>query len=276
MTLIQKRVVNIMVDDTRVLHLNRGMTTTSAPAGWLEDYFSKGNEHADIGIIFVHGFTGSPASMRPWAAYFEERGYTVSVVRLPGHATKWQDLNEVKWQEWPARVQSEVDKFKQICKKVFVFGLSMGGGTTLNIAEKNDLAGICLVNPMIHIPGFLIKIAPLVAVVQPGRSSVGDDIKKPDVTEWGYDVLPTKGVVQLNKMLKETRANLSLVKCPTLLFHSVDDHVLPISNSNIIMSDIESISGQRIELTNSFHVANLDYDAPLIFANSLAHVEQWS
>ncbi len=252
------------------------MATTSAPAGWLEDYFSQGSDHKDVGIVFVHGFTGSPASMRPWAAYFEERGYTVSVPRLPGHATQWQDLNKVVWQEWPARVQVEVDKLKQSCRKVFVFGLSMGGGTTLNIAENNELAGICLVNPMIHIAGNLIKLAPLLALIQPGRASVGDDIKKPGVTEWGYDVLPTKGVVQLNKMLKVTRANLGKVKCPTLLFHSVDDHVLPISNSNIIMSEIDSVSGQRIELTNSFHVATMDFDAPLIFANSLAHVEQWS
>ena len=252
------------------------MATTNAPEGWLTDYFSEGTTHKEIGIVFVHGFTGAPASMRPWAAYFEERGYTVSVPRLPGHATQWQDLNKVKWQEWPARVQVEIDRLKKICTKVFVFGLSMGGGTTLNVAEHNDLAGIVLVNPMIHIPGNLIKIAPLLALIQPGRSSVGDDIKKPGVTEWGYDVLPTKGVVQLNKLLKNTRANLSKVKCPTLLFHSVDDHVLPISNSNIIMSEIDSIAGQRIELTNSYHVATLDYDAPLIFANSLAHVEAWS
>ena len=252
------------------------MATTNAPEGWQSDYFAEGTTHKEIGIVFVHGFTGAPASMRPWAEYFEERGYTVSVPRLPGHATQWQDLNKVKWQEWPARVQVEIDRLKKICTKVFVFGLSMGGGTTLNVAEHNDLAGIVLVNPMIHIPGNLIKIAPLLALIQPGRSSVGDDIKKPGVTEWGYDVLPTKGVVQLNKLLKNTRANLSKVKCPTLLFHSVDDHVLPISNSNIIMSEIDSIAGQRIELTNSYHVATLDYDAPLIFANSLAHVEAWS
>jgi len=264
------------VDDTRELGLDMSMATTGAPAGWLDDYHADGGEHGDVGIIFVHGFTGSPASMRPWAHYFQERGYTVSVPRLPGHATEWQDLNKVQWQEWPARVQREIDFMKGKCRKVFVFGLSMGGGTTLNVAENNDLAGICLVNPMIHIPGNLIKIAPLLALFQKGRSSVGDDIKKPDITEWGYDVLPTRGVVQLQKLLLNTRANLNKVKCPTLLFHSVDDHVLPISNSNIIMSEIDSISGQRIELTNSYHVATLDDDAPIIFANSLAHVQQWS
>src|ERR1035437_4131024 len=142
------------------------MATTSAPQGWLEDYFASGTENKDVCIIFVHGFTGSPASMRPWAKYFEERGYTISVPRLPGHATRWQDANVVTWQEWPARVQVEVDKLKKICTKVFVFGLSMGGCTTLNIAENNELAGICLVNPMIHIPGYLIKIAPLMSLIQ--------------------------------------------------------------------------------------------------------------
>jgi len=252
------------------------MATTNAPAGWLLDYFAVGSTNKSVGVIFVHGFTGSPASMRPWADYFQERGYTVSVPRLPGHATQWQDLNRVKWQEWPARVQVDLDRMRKICEKIFVFGLSMGGGTTLNIAENNILDGICLVNPMIHIPGALIKIAPLVALIQPGRASVGDDIKKPNITEWGYDVLPTKGVFQLDKMLKETRRNLGKVTCPTLLFHSVDDHVLPVSNTEIIMAGIESDAKQRIELTNSYHVATLDNEAPLVFANSLAHVQQYS
>jgi carboxylesterase len=252
------------------------MATTNAPAGWLLDYFAVGSTNKSVGVIFVHGFTGSPASMRPWADYFQERGYTVSVPRLPGHATQWQDLNRVKWQEWPARVQVDLDRMRKICEKIFVFGLSMGGGTTLNIAENNILDGICLVNPMIHIPGALIKIAPLVALIQPGRASVGDDIKKPNITEWGYDVLPTKGVIQLDKMLKETRRNLGKVTCPTLLFHSVDDHVLPVSNTEIIMAEIESDAKQRIELTNSYHVATLDNEAPLVFANSLAHVQQYS
>lgn len=252
------------------------MATTTAPAGWLEDYFVEGGVNKDVGIIFVHGFTGSPASMRPWAHFFQERGYTVSVPRLPGHGRKWQDLNEVKWQEWPERVLKEVSKLKASCRKVFIFGLSGGGATTLNVAERIDVDGLVLVNPMAHIPGIQIKFAPIIALFRKGMPSVGDDIKAPGVTEWGYDVLPTRGVIELNKMLLATRADLEKVAAPTLLFHSVSDHILPISNSNIILSEISSISSQRIELTNSYHVATLDYDAPIIFANSLAHVEYWS
>lgn len=252
------------------------MATGTAPQGWLDDFAADGSSHSEIGIILVHGFTGSPASMRPWAHFLNEHGYTVRVPRLPGHGREWQDLNKVSWREWPAKVESELAILKKSCKKVFIFGLSMGGGTTLHVAEKHSIDGIVLVNPMIHIPGILIKFAPIIAALQPGRASVGDDIKKPEVTEWGYDVLPTKGVIQLNKMLRATRAALKSAQAPLLLFHSQDDHVLPVSNTEIIMNEIGSREKERVELFNSFHVANLDYDAEVIFEKSLEFLQKHS
>jgi carboxylesterase len=59
-----------------------------------------------------------------------------------------------------------------------------------------------------------------------------------------------------------------------LLFHSVDDHVLPVSNTEIIMKELGSADKRRIELTNSYHVATLDYDADLIFENSRLFIEE--
>ena len=53
-----------------------------------------------LGVLLSHGFTGSPASMKPWGQYLADRGYTVRVPRLPGHGTRWQDLNAVGWVPW--------------------------------------------------------------------------------------------------------------------------------------------------------------------------------
>jgi carboxylesterase len=105
---------------------------------------------------------------------------------------------------------------------------------------------------------------------------VGDDIKKPGVTEWGYDALPLKGVAQLYKYLKLALKGLSSIKTPTLLFHSTDDHILPVSNTEIIMSELASSQKRRIELANSYHVATLDYDAETIFENSRLFIEELS
>ncbi len=250
-----------------------------APEGWLEDYRAVGRgPNSRTGVLLVHGFTGTPASMRPWAKHLNDLGYRVSVPLMPGHGTKWQDLNQTSWPEWPAKLQSELDHLFASCDKVFICALSMGGANTLFVAAENQkrLSGLILVNPMIHIPGLRIKFAPLISLVQKSRASVGDDIKKPGVTEWGYDALPIRGVAQLYKFLKLARKKLSRINLPILVFHSVEDHVLPVSNTEIILNEISSQDKQRIELVNSYHVATLDYDAEIIFENTRLFIEERS
>lgn len=252
------------------------MGVEGAPAGLLQDWYSPGKgENKKVGILLVHGFTGSPASMRPWAEYLNQRGYTVSVPLLPGHGTKPADLNLVKWQEWPAKVESDLNTLLQECEKVFICGLSMGGGTTLNVATRysQQLAGIILVNPMIHVRFVPHQLAWVISRFQKMRDSVGDDIKRPGITEYGYDSLPAVGVYQLLKMLSYTRKRLHDVTTPLQLFHSVEDHTLPVSNTEIIMAGVNSREKQRIELINSYHVATLDYDQELIFENSRVFIE---
>ena len=252
------------------------MSINGAPAGLLEDFHALGDKkNGHIGIVLVHGFTGSPAAMRPWAEYLNARGYSVRVPRLPGHGTKPADLNNVQWQEWPAKVAAEILELQKNCSKIFVAGLSMGGGTTLNIAASHGekLSGIILVNPMMHVRGASPQLAFLISRVIKFGKSVGNDIKRKGVTEYSYDKLPYRGIYQLLTMLKLTRAALPSITVPMQLFHSVDDHTLPVSNTEIVMKEIGSANKSRIELLNSYHVATLDFDADLIFANSLTFIE---
>jgi len=252
------------------------MAITGAPAGWLQDWAASGSgKNAHIGVLLVHGFTGSPASMRPWGEFLHSKGYTVRVPLLPGHGTVPEDLNKVKWQEWPTKVEYELNQLRKSCDVIFLIGLSMGGGTILKIAASHNdsITGLVLVNPMIHLKGVPVELAFFLSRFQKMRSSVGDDIKRPGITEWGYDALPTRGIHQLLKMLRVTRRNLKNVTVPVQLFHSVEDHTLPVTNTEIILSQIGSSNKTRIELVNSYHVATMDYDQELIFQNSLTFIE---
>lgn len=255
------------------------MSVDGAPAGLLNDWHAEGKgANKSTGILLVHGFTGSPASMRPWAEYLNQHGYTVTVPLLPGHGTRPEDLNMVKWQEWPAKVENDLNVLLQSCEKVFICGLSMGGGTVLNVATRysKQLAGIILVNPMIHVKLVPHQLAWVISRFQKMRDSVGDDIKRPGITEWGYDSLPAVGVHQLLKMLSYTRKRLHDVTAPLQLFHSVDDHTLPVSNTEIILAGVGSREKNRIELVNSYHVATLDYDQEIIFENSRIFIQSHS
>ena len=252
------------------------MSVNRAPAGLLQDFHALGDKkNGHIGVVLVHGFTGSPAAMRPWAEFLNARGYSVRVPLLPGHGTKPSDLNEVQWPEWPAKVKAEIAELQKHCSQVFVAGLSMGGGTTLHVAAElgDELSGIILVNPMIHVRGISPTLAFAISRVVKFGKSVGNDIKRKGVTEYSYDKMPYRGIHQLLTMLQLTRAALPSVKVPMQLFHSVDDHTLPVSNTEIIMREVGSTNKSRIELLNSFHVATLDHDSELIFANSLTFIE---
>ena len=255
------------------------MSIDRAPAGLLKDFSAEGfGKNTKVGVLLLHGYTGSPASMRPWAEYLNGLGYTVRLPRLPGHATQAADLNKVKWQQWVERAEEDLDALFASCDKVFITGLSMGGGLTTHLATKysDRLSGIVLVNPMIHVPGINSTIAAVISLVMKFKKSVGDDIKRPNTVEHGYDQLPIVGLKEVLKMHEATRREIGKVSCPVLLFHSKDDHVLPVSNTEIIWNGISSGNKQRIELINSYHVATLDFDQDLIHENSRVFIESLS
>ena len=88
-----------------------------------------------VGALVVHGFTGSPVSMRPWAQALADAGLTVRLPRLPGHGSTWQDMALTTWEDWYAAVDTAFGELTERCADVFVCGLSMGGSLALRLAE---------------------------------------------------------------------------------------------------------------------------------------------
>ena len=48
--------------------------------------------------------------MRPWGEFLATKGYAVEVPLLPGHGTRWQDLNETTWRDWYAAAEDALDR----------------------------------------------------------------------------------------------------------------------------------------------------------------------
>ena len=89
------------------------------------------------GVLLVHGFTGTPQSMRPWAEHLEAAGFAVSLPRLPGHGTHWKELNQTAWTDWYAHADAAFAALRARCDRVFLAGLSMGGALSLRLAEQH-------------------------------------------------------------------------------------------------------------------------------------------
>jgi carboxylesterase len=87
-----------------------------------------------LGALVVHGFTGTPHSMRGLAEAFAAAGYTVELPRLPGHGTDVQDMLTTSWEDWSAAVAAAYRDLASRCEAVVVAGLSMGGTLSVWLA----------------------------------------------------------------------------------------------------------------------------------------------
>lgn len=235
-------------------------------------------EYGRVGVLLLHGFTGSPKSMKPWGQYLADAGYTVRVPRLPGHGTRWQEMNITTWQDWYAEADRSLRELNTLCDTVFVMGLSMGGSLTLRLAEAkgDEIAGIVLVNAAVHSQRPDRFILPLVKHLVSAFPGISNDIKKPDQDEGAYDKIPLKAAHSLTKLWKAVKEDIASVRQPLLLFRSAVDHVVEASNSRFIRDHVSSTDVTEVVLPESYHVATLDNDAETIVAGSIDFVRRLS
>ena len=225
-----------------------------------------------VGVLFVHGFTGNPHSLRHWAETTAGAGYRVSLPLLPGHATSWQDLATTRWEDWFAEAERAFLQLDAVCDKTFVAGLSMGGALSLLLAERypDKVSGLIQVNPALHAADRRAGLAGVARRFVTTTPGVASDIADPTKTEeGGYDLVPIAAVDELNQLFKTTRAGLARVVCPALYFRSVTDHVVPPASMRLILDKTSSVERTEVLLQRSFHVATLDYDAPRIESRTL-------
>jgi esterase/lipase len=225
------------------------------------------------GVLLVHGFTGTPSSMRPWGEHLAAEGFAVRCPLLPGHGTRWQDCNEVDEDQWVAAAQQALDELASECDSVFVAGLSMGGTVAIRLAElRPDVDGLVVVNPSLLTRRLDARLLPVLARVTGSWAPIGSDIKKSGTVEQAYDRMPLRGMMALRRLWRTTRADLHRVTAPVLAFTSVDDHVVEPESTDVLLAGVSSEDVTQVRLEDSYHVATLDNDAPLIFDRTVEWV----
>ncbi len=229
-----------------------------------------------VGVLLSHGFTGSPASMKPWGQHLADRGFAVRVPRLPGHGTHWRDLNRVGWDDWYAEVDAALSELRATCDHVAVCGLSMGGALALRLGElrPNDVDALVLVNPAIGMRSWQLRLVPALKHLIPSMPGIGNDIKKPGIDEVGYGRTPLRAFHTLVRAWPTIEADLDKITAPLLMFRSMDDHVVDDTSLALIQQGVSSPVAEYISLTDSYHVATLDFDAQLIFDRSADFLTQ--
>lgn len=234
------------------------------------------HDGGDVGVLLCHGLTGTPQSLLPWARRLAGEGLSVRLPLLPGHGTRWQDLNMTGWDDWYAAAQRSFDELRNRCAAVVVGGLSMGGALAARLAADRgrDVVALVLVNPAFVLDDLRLRALPVVKHLVPSLAGVAGDIMKSGSIELAYDRTPLKALHSLVNAWTATVRDLPEVTQPLLLMRSRVDHVVPARSSALLLSRVSSKDITEVVLENSFHVATLDNDADLIEKTSIEFIHR--
>lgn len=249
------------------------MSVTEVMPG-AEPFYYEGN---DVGCLVCHGFTGSPDSVRIWGeSLARESGVTVLGPRLAGHGTRPADMALYTAEDWIRDVEHGLQTLRQRCRHVFCMGLSMGGTLSLYAAAMHPewLSGIVTVNAALFLDN--PDMAALAFAENPpaGYGSGAPDFKKAGVVEVCYPSVPAPAIRHLYALEAVTRDLVPRVACPTLVLQSREDFAVPPTNGAFILEHISAADKQLVWLENSYHVATLDNDQPLIVERTLQFIQE--
>ena len=232
-----------------------------------EPFSAEGGPH---GVLVLHGFTGNCNSVKGVARAFAEAGWAVECPLLPGHGTAMEDMLDTTWADWSDAAEAAYQRLAGRVERVVVAGLSMGGTLTVWLATRHpELAGLVCVNPAIEPPGPMRELVnAALAGGDEVMAGIGSDIADPDSTESAYPGTPLRPLVSLMDAIDALQPRLGDIACPVLILTSIEDHVVPPSNSDHLAA---SVAGpvERVTLARSYHVATLDYDREVIIERAL-------
>lgn len=218
-------------------------------------------EGGPVGLLTIHGFTGSPPEMRLVGNYAHQRGYTVLAPCLPGHGTTIEDANKHRWQDWVEHVDRALADLEERCEHVFAAGLSLGSLLTLYLAAHHpELAGaiayspaVMVTDPRTHIVAVLkywmrqVPKAEMYAVDPEAESRL-----------WSYDAWPAAATHELTKFIRQVKRVLPQVRCPTLILYSTADPDLHPDAAQFTYDHIGAEDKELITLHNCGHVITVD------------------
>lgn len=227
-----------------------------------------------VGVLLIHGFTGTPKSLEPWAYELNSAGFTTHVPRLAGHGSDWREMRRFDWGDWLDSVDEALKNLAAEVDEIFIAGFSMGGALALRLAEiyPELISGLMLLNPTIYDNHIRMTFAKYLAPFIPSIKSEGTDVAKPDAPITSQQRLSIHAANSLHKFRQIVRKDLNLIKTPMKIFLSKQDHVVPPSNGLLIANSVQS---ERVEITyfeKSYHVVTLDYDAEQLFSESIEFI----
>lgn len=223
------------------------------------------------GVLLIHGLSDSPYFMRHLAEFFQQNGFRVMAILLPGHGTQPGDLLDTEWPEWVNAVAYGTDRLAEDADEVYLAGYSAGGALSVfqGLSDRR-VRGLFLFSPA-------FRVSPRAAYANLHRlyswlipSGKWVDIK-PDRDIYKYESFPKNAAAQMHALDRELDARLRAHRIGIPVFAAASEDDVTVSSSATVefiararnpssqlvlyttdpAKRLPGIAAERIEMVNS-------------------------
>jgi esterase/lipase len=224
------------------------------------------------GILLTHGLSDSPYFMRYVASSFQEAGFRVLAVLLPGHGSCPGDLLDVTWQEWVKTVAYGVDQLSSEVDEIYLGGYSAGGALSIyhSLRDKR-VRGLFLFAPALEITrrAAYAGLHKWVSWLLPRQKWV---YIKEDKDIYKYESFAKNTAVQMYRLTQALSEALQQhqLTIPIFAVASVDDKTVHTSATIAFMAQQSNSVNQLIlYTTDRSRITQANSDKKIIWVNSV-------
>ncbi len=239
----------------------------------------------DLGVLLLHGLTGTSAEMAPVAAALGGR-FPLYLARIAGHETTVADLARSSFGDWYGSAVAGADALLRVTPRIVVVGLSMGAMLSVRLAveRREQVAGVALLSPAIELGREWIRrlrvpfrwLSSFDArsagaqrwLARLAMTKGGSDIADLAVrsTHPGYRQVPLRALLNLMQLQRLAWEAAPAVTQPALVMHATNDHTCPLAGARRLFDRLGSHDKRMVVLERSFHVMTVDCERDLVIA----------
>lgn len=236
---------------------------------------------APLGVLVLHGFTSSLATVDGLLPHLERAGYPHAMPTLRGHGTRPEDLRGVTWHRWYEDAERALDGLLDRCARVVVVGLSMGGLVALHVGAQRPewLAGIVTVAAALRLDLPTAFLLPLVGrsgrlAAVDARNAYADAALA--VNSTNYPAAPISAVYSLVQFGRRIERELPQVRVPLLVLYTPHDRVVRPESARIIYERVGTPPAEKAlrAFERSGHEMLLDTQRDEAFAAIMAFIAE--
>jgi carboxylesterase len=221
-------------------------------------------ERGPTACLVLHGFSGSPAEIRPLGEFLAAREITVRAPLLPGHGTSPEELRTTRWPDWVRAAEHEFTVLKEQYRRVHVVGFSMGALISLFLAAHNDVVTVSSLACPAKLADWRRLFLPLAQYVMPYYPA---SVSNPEIAEQlnSYDRFPVTAIHSLTQLMRRVRKDLPRVTAPLLAMQGESDKWIVPESADYITSQVSSQELRKVMLPGRNHLITLERGREEVF-----------